>query len=138
MAFVTTQRLLYLFHSVTCEGGQSKLYTVSHRADLREAEGSLQATRHIRVPVVCSTVSLLLLPAVPSTNNSYLYHSPAAGLFSPETLLLTVPPHVCVCVCVCWHLCMSKRLRAIETPINYSIAKSEASWQQLTDDSRGH
>lgn len=102
-----------------------------------EAEGSLQATMHIRVPVVCFTVSVVLLPAVSSTNNSYLYHWPAAGLFSPK-LCLWPCLHMCVCVPVCSCLCMSKRLCAIETLINYSVGKSEASWQHLTDDSRGH
>lgn len=101
-----------------------------------EAEGLLQATRHITVPVVCSTVSPPLLPAVPSTNNCYLYHYPAAELFSPK-LHFWLPHHFCVCVSAEAYVCQGSYVQ-LKLLLIIQYGKSEASCLHLSDEACGH
>lgn len=80
-----------------------------------EAEGSLQATRHVRVPAVHSIVSVLLLPAALSKNSSYLYHLPAVGLFIPKVCFW-----LCLQMCVCVPVLMRMCVKAITCNWNWN------------------
>ncbi len=123
--FCETQRLLFLSQAVTYEEGQSKLHTVSVRADLRGrglASGHQAYQESLRSPPQCQ--SRFCQQSPPQTTAIYI-----TSLLLGFLALNSDSDCVCTCALVrlCPRLCMSKRLCAIETQINYSSGKSEAS-----------